>query len=60
VFAPGLTGLLGYGWRRRQHTAEYLGASCAGSVPDQAVRLGMLNQRDLHRVPRLRVGCRSV
>ena len=29
-------------------------------LPDLAARLGVLNQRDLHRVPRLSVGCRSV
>ena len=31
-----------------------------GPLPDQAVRLGVLHQRYLHLVPRLRVGCRSV
>ena len=30
-----------------------------GPLPDQAARLGLLNQRYLHRVPRLRVGCRA-
>jgi hypothetical protein len=31
-----------------------------GPLPDQAARLGVLNPRYLHRVPRLRVGCRAV
>jgi hypothetical protein len=31
-----------------------------GPLPDQAARLGVLNQWYLHRVPRLSVGCRSV
>jgi hypothetical protein len=28
--------------------------------PDQAARLGVLNPRDLHRVPRRSVECRAV
>jgi hypothetical protein len=31
-----------------------------GRLPDQAARLGVLNQRYLHCVPRLSVECRSV
>ena len=31
-----------------------------GPLPAQAARLGALTQRYLHRVPRLRVGCRAV
>ena len=31
-----------------------------GPLPDQAARLGVRNQRSLHRVPRLRVEYRAV
>ena len=44
----------------REEPGQPTTTEITGPLPDLAARLGVLNQRDLHRVPRLSVGCRAV
>jgi hypothetical protein len=44
----------------REEPGQLTITELTGPLPDPAARLGVLNPRDLHRVPRLSVEYRSV